>query len=457
MAMQFNHSIEEEFESAVKYIESTPKFTKKNTPQVTRKYLDLLGEPDQGMHIIHVAGTNGKGSVCCYLTEILRGAGYSVGMFSSPHLVDIRERMSVNTGLIDRTQFLKYYVKVREISGEEGLPYPAYFEFLFFIAMLWFQEQKVDYVVLETGLGGRLDATNVVREKDLCVITKIGYDHTQYLGNRLREIASEKAGIIRYGVPVVYLDGVEEVSDIIRWKSEQEKAPSTAVSVNDYSAKISGKDTVDFKYALRSGREICAKLRTPALYQAQNAALAVRSIEVLMGQMTTTNSNARRIHMSEDAMTTGLENASWPGRMEEVMPDVWLDGAHNSDGITAFLDSVSHISAPEGGKRILIFSAVRDKDFHEELKLLADAALFDVWITVPMEGERSLSGDELRLAVKEAGAAGVLVGSVKDTKEAILQIIVRKEPEDQIFVAGSLYLVGEFKNLLQQYAEDIRE
>ncbi len=448
--MSSDPSMKKAFEEAVACIEEIPKFTKKNTPEVTRRYLDLLGAPDREMRIIHVAGTNGKGSVCCYLSGMLRAAGHRTGVFISPHLVDLRERMSIDGEMISMEDFLSLYEQVRAVSGEEGLPAPAYFEFLFLLAMLWFKKEAPDFVILETGLGGRLDATNTVSKKELCVITEIGFDHMQYLGNTLEQIAGEKAGILQSRVPAVFLDAPSEAYETIHAVAEKLGAPCEIVKESEYSGEMTEEGFVEFCGGSEKG--IHAVLHTPALYQAQNAALAVRAMEIIMKQekQTTKTENV-------EAMVRGLEGAQWPGRMEEILPDVWLDGAHNMDGIRAFVESVSKMKAPDYGKRILLFSAVRDKEFLEEMKVLADAQLFDVWITVPMEGSRALSGDELRQSVKEIGATGILVGSVKDVREAVLQIIVRKEAEDQIFAAGSLYLVGELRKLLEKYAEDLKD
>ena len=169
-----NEMLRARMREAAEYIEDMPRFSSKNTPEVTKAYLRLLGEPDRDMKIIHVAGTNGKGSVCNYLESICLAAGYSTGLFISPHLSDIRERLRLNGQMIPEEAFIEIFDRIRDLAGQDGLPHPSYFEFFFLMMMAWMGEEKPDLVILETGVGGRLDATNTVREKLLTVITRIG-------------------------------------------------------------------------------------------------------------------------------------------------------------------------------------------------------------------------------------------------------------------------------------------
>ena len=185
------------YEEAVAYIEETPKFTTKNKMEHTKECLKRLGDPQDKFRVIHVAGTNGKGSTCAFLTSVLREAGYSCGLFTSPHLVVINERFQINEKNIDDETFLRAFCKVKALADElveEGNYHPTYFEFLFLMGMVIFAEAGVDYVTLETGLGGRLDATTAVENPAACVITSISLDHMQYLGNTIPQIAGEKDG-----------------------------------------------------------------------------------------------------------------------------------------------------------------------------------------------------------------------------------------------------------------------
>ena len=210
------------YEKAAAYIEEIPKFTTKNKLEHTRKCLDMLGSPDKNRKIIHVAGTNGKGSVCAFLSTMLEEGGYRCGLFTSPHLMKINERFQINEQMVSDEKFLEAFLKVKELSDrlvEQGDYHPTYFEFLFLMGMLIFEDEDVDIVVLETGLGGRLDATNSILNPLACVITSISLDHVEYLGDTIDKIAGEKAGIIKKGVPVIFDANNETAAAVIRRRS----------------------------------------------------------------------------------------------------------------------------------------------------------------------------------------------------------------------------------------------
>ena len=239
------------YEEAVEYLLSIPRFTKKNTMEDTKAFLKRLGNPDQSFRIIHVAGTNGKGSVCAYMRRILEEAGYSVCVFTSPHLVDIRERFLIKGEMVTKTAFLKAFGQIYDMipwdilsredvfneSGKlpEGFYHPTFFEYLFFMACLMFRDAGPDYVILETGLGGRLDATNSVSHKELTVITRISLDHMEYLGDTPEKIASEKAGIMAKGTPVIYSDTSDAVCAVFDEWAEKIGASAWTKSKNDYA------------------------------------------------------------------------------------------------------------------------------------------------------------------------------------------------------------------------------
>ena len=227
------------YEEAVAYIEETPKFTTKNKLEHTKECLRRLGSPEERFKVIHVAGTNGKGSTCAFLTSILREAGYSCGLFTSPHLVVINERFQINEKNIDDDTFLHAFEKVKKLADElvaEGSYHPTYFEFLFLIGMVIFADAGVDYVVLETGLGGKLDATTAVEHPLACVITSISFDHMQYLGNTITAIAGEKAGIIVPGVPVIY-DGNDALALKDLFPGEEAFCPEKVLLDNNKDMK----------------------------------------------------------------------------------------------------------------------------------------------------------------------------------------------------------------------------
>ena len=413
------------YEEATAYIESIPRFGGQSGPASTRKWLDLMGAPDEGMNIIHVAGTNGKGSVCCYLDRILRCAGYRTGMFISPHLVTHRERISLDGEWISEETFAALFDRVlslvRSRRGAEGLPHPTYFEFLFLMAMLYYGERGPDYVILETGIGGRLDATNAVADKRACVITRIGLDHMKQLGGTVAEIAAEKAGIIRPGTPCISLATPGEAFAVIQAKAEEAGAPLYAVSGREAEEPLPG-----------------IRLTSPAPYQYANARLAALS--------------ARVLGIPEDAAAEGLCTAHWTGRMDEIMPDVFIDGAHNEDGIGAFLSAVRAVLVARGygesgGEVRLLFSAVSDKRVREMVRMIGRSGLFTKIVLAPLSGSRALSsGDLAGIFASENVEVHKIFRSVPEAWRSILS---EKNDRGPVFAAGSLYLVGEILREMQ--------
>ena len=427
------------YEEAVDYILDVPRFTKKNVPEDTEHFFDFLGRPGERAKIVHVAGTNGKGSVCAFVTSVLERAGISTGLFSSPHLVDIRERFRLNGEMISREAFASCLNRVMDslelFRAETGKAeyHPTFFELLFFMGMLWFSDQKAEAIVLETGMGGRLDATNVVRRPAVCVITRIGLDHMEYLGDTKEKIAAEKAGIIKPRVPVVFWDEDPSVSRVIVEKAKKIDAETIPVSEEEVGFFNFKNKTVDF--SMRSGyyEYIRVCLHTPAVYQRQNAALAVRALEVLNGKLMQEPEAAKRI--TREAIEEGLSAAHWSGRMEEVLPGVLIDGAHNEDGVHAFLESVRHDGCE--GRRSLLFSVVSDKRAGRMAEQILESGLFLRIVAAPMKSGRSLTREQLD---------EIWMGQAElyDSPEKAFDTLIReKGKKDMVYAAGSLYLAGQ--------------
>ena len=432
------------FEAVVEYLYSMPRFTSKNTLEDTRAQLVRLGSPDRRIkQIIHVAGTNGKGSVCAYLHSILKEAGFRTAVFTSPHLVDIRERFAVDGSIISREDFLRIFLKIYDsldwTALEQGRGYhPTFFEYLFFMAMLYFAEQEPDYCILETGLGGRLDATNAVAEKALAVITRISKDHVEYLGDTLAGIAAEKAGIMSGTAPLVYCDEVPEASAVFVERAQDLQIRTYPVSKKDYSFLKKANKTIDFSLNTRYYDYIGITLHTLARYQMENAALAVRAVEVLF--------QGERITAGQ--IQSGLAKSFWPGRMEEILPEVFVDGAHNEDGIRAFLDTVSEDGcAADGRRRILLFSVVQDKDYRSMIRQVLDSELFDRIFVAHMETGRAAALDSLR-ALWETEERGNAETVFCEDVHTALRSVLAQQGEARVYIAGSLYLVGEIKEFL---------
>lgn len=435
----------ETYEQAVEYLYNVPKFTTKSTMEDTRRRLAALGSPDQKMKIIHIAGTNGKGSVCAYLRSILMEAGYSVGVFTSPHLVEARERFSLNGEMVSEEVFYRAFMQIYDSLDwsalEQGTGYhPTFFEYLFFMGMLIFKEAAPDYCILETGLGGRLDATNAVTKKELAVITRIGLDHMEYLGNTLGQIAGEKAGIIAEHTPVVWLDEVSEASEVIRKIGAEKNAPAYPVSKSDYAYLNFKNKSIDFSYHSRYYDYIRLCLHTIARYQIENAALAIRAAEVLdQGKSIT------RQHIID-----GIGKAFWAGRMEEVRREFYVDGAHNADGVRAFLETVR----ADGwqGKRHLLLSMVKDKEYDSMIRRIAESGLFDSVSAAQMEGVRAIRTEEIVTIWKQYTQKEIQ--AYPSVKEAVFSVLEAQGQQERIYAAGSLYLVGEIKGVLERGNHD---
>ena len=428
------------YEEAVEYVLQIPKFTKKNTPEDTRRFYEYLGRPGESSGLIHVAGTNGKGSVCSYINAVLEEAGYCPGLFVSPHLVDVRERFRLKGQMISKEDFTEIFMKVLENvenfckKSGGGVYHPTFFEMLFFMGMLWFQEKGADYIILETGMGGRLDATNVIDHPLVTVITHIGLDHTEYLGDTREKIAGEKAGIIKKGVPVVFWEQEEEVNRVIVEKARDMSSEVIPVSEKQVVLFKFKNKTVDFSMSSEYYEYIRASLPTAAVYQKENAALAIRALEVL----------GRTVPLTRQQVETGLSGAKWEGRMEEVLPGVYIDGAHNEDGIQAFLDSVREDGCR--GKRHLLFSVVSDKRAENMIGRIVDSGLFADVAIAPIDSARSLTQEQLLSLWKGRNHARLY----HNPEEAWDALISEKDEADMVYAAGSLYLAGQLKAYMKK-------
>jgi len=343
--------------------------------------------------------------------------------------------------MMTQDEFLRIFTQVYEsldwVALEENKGYhPTFFEYLFFMGMLIFSKEKPDYCILDTGLGGRLDATNAVSDKELAVITRIGRDHMEYLGNTLTEIAGEKAGIIKEGVPVVFLDEIEEVSDVIRDAASKKGAPLEGVSKQDYAYLNFKNKSIDFSYYSRYYEYVRVCLHTIARYQMENASLAIRAAEVLDGGK----------YITADHIRDGIGKAFWAGRMEEVRREFYVDGAHNEDGIRAFLQTGSE--AGFTGCRHLLCSVVRDKDYLPMIRALAESGLFQKISVAQMQGQRAIDVTELTKIWKQYTKQEIKIYPSVDV--AVEEVLSTQGEQERIYAAGSLYLVGEIKGLLKR-------
>lgn len=441
------------YEEAEAFLLETPKFTSKNCLEDTRHFLKALGSPEENCKIIHVAGTNGKGSVCAYLCSILKETGCRTGMFTSPHLVEMRERFRINGEVISKERFLwgftfvmEHLEEARRMAGRQEY-HPTFFELLFLMGMVIFREEKVEYLMLETGLGGRLDATNAVEHPILTVITEIGMDHMEYLGDTIEQIAGEKAGILKAGVSVVFCDKRKEAAKVIRKRAEMLEITAVAVGEEDYVYRKLKNKSIDFSMQSRYYDYIRLSLTTMALYQMENAAVAVRCMEELRSRCR----DSRIANMTLEQIQKGLKETIWEGRMEEIFPGIFVDGAHNEDGIRAFAETVEADGCK--GSRFLVFSAVADKDYESMIGILRERRLFQITAVVGIHNERAVKPEVLQelFASCESRTEALLFC---DMSGALSELQIRKKEDDFIYIVGSLYLVGEVKALLRRRTDD---
>jgi len=402
------------YSTAIDFLYSLRLFGAKFGLENTLKLAALAGNPQAQLRFINVAGTNGKGSTCAMLESIYRAAGLRVGLFTSPHLVSFRERIQVNRQLPGEAEVVRLVSEIQPLL--KSFPadhHPTFFEVVAVMALKWFAEQQCDLVIWETGLGGRLDATNIVTPL-ASVITNIALDHQQWLGDTLAKIAAEKAGIIKPGIPVATAAVEPEVLRVITAVARENNSPLTLV------------DTA-------AGRPLPAALL--GAHQQLNAALALAVVEILQG----------RIAVSAEAIRTGLATVNWPGRLQLISlsdgRQILLDGAHNLAGAEALRAALSAHFA--GLRPAIIFGALEDKKWAGICQLLAPLA--GKIFTVPVASDRTAAAAALAGAFQTANPAAAVAAC-----ESLPAALQASQAEPFVVITGSLYLVGEALELLGQ-------
>lgn len=433
------------YEEAAAYIEEIPKFTKKHTLEHTKTFLKRLGNPAADRKIVHVAGTNGKGSVCAYLQAILMAEGKRTGFFTSPHLVSVNERIRVDNIQIDNETFLKVFRKVLKIVRqmvEDGIEHPSYFEFLFGMGMTAFAETDVEYIILETGLGGRLDATNAIDNPALAIITSISLDHTAILGDTVEKIAGEKAGIIKPGVPVFFDGSSKKAAEVIKAKASELGVSCREVTKNAYEIQEVHRKYIAFSRRSAYDKDVIFQVPMCGCYQAMNAELALEASEYLLA--------GEEIHM--DRWKEALAELHWEGRMERVGAHITVDGAHNPGAMEAFVESVKALDESERGEMVLLFSAVSDKKYDQMIEYLCENLDVKAYVVTQIEDERGVPAEELADVFRRYTDRPVYC---KERLEDAVRTAMNERGETgEIYCLGSLYLVGMMKKLLAGGAID---
>jgi len=395
------------------------------------EFLGRIGNPSRELKSVHVTGTNGKGSVCVFVSEILRKHGLKVGLYTSPHLVDFRERIRINGRDISEKDVVRLGTELRTVmdamTSESKEKQLTFFEFTTGLAFKYFAEKKVDIVVAEVGMGGRLDATNVLNP-EVSAITRIGLEHTNYLGSTIQDIAREKAGIIKKGVSVITCERKPEALSVIAGICEKKGAPLRRMGkdfdVNEVNQSLNG---TAFDY---SGRHTYRALRTKLLgaYQAENAGAAIAIVEELA---------ERNLLVTEEEIRKGLLASKWPGRLDIVSRDpmIMLDGSHNPDGIATTVGVLKDLGLTP---LTFVLGCMDDKDSRGMVRALAPVA--EKIISTQPRYKRALPAEKLGVIVSEefTGRQDVFEDSGKAFDRGVKDIC-----GNGLCVIGSLYLVGE--------------
>jgi dihydrofolate synthase/folylpolyglutamate synthase len=418
------------YEQVLDIIENSRRFGNIPGVEVTKRMLEKLGKTERCFPFIHVAGTNGKGSTCAFLSKIFDEAGLKVGLFTSPHLIDFCERIQINGEMIPQGEVTRLGNFL--LSQDFGVT-PTMFDYCLLMAILYFEESGCDLAVFETGLGGRLDSTNAIGNPAVSVITRIGFDHMGILGDTLEEIAGEKAGIIKPGVPVVIAPQEEEAMRVLN------KAADKAGLTTDLCHRQDENSQQIFVVDDKTLSEASAmNPRLLGAYQIENAAAAILAARALFLQMHSCEAAwSIDFDKTETFIERGIQTAFWPGRMEILSerPFLMVDGAHNSNGIKALADSLK-IMYP-GEKFHFVMAVMADKDYEKMIEILLPLA-FD-FVTVTAESKRALQAEKLATAIQKKGVPARSISSVKE----VLSLPVENE---KTIALGSLYFIGELKN-----------
>lgn len=427
------------YQEAVAYIEEIPKFTEKHSLAYIRDFLKRMGNPGMDRKIIHVAGTNGKGSVCAYMQAVLLEMGRRTGFFTSPHLISINERIVVDREQIDDAEFLAVFEQVKEtVDGmaADGVSHPSYFEFLFGMAMLAFAQADVEYIILETGLGGRLDATNAVEHPAVAVITSISLDHTAYLGDTVEQIAAEKAGIIKEGVPVIF-DGTDPgAAAVIEARAKALHADCRKLGKNAFEIREITRKHIAFSRGSAYDKDELWTIRGCGTYQMMNVSLALAALETVLPEE----------YVDYERWKKAVSRVVWKGRMEEIRPGIFLDGAHNPGAVEAFADTLDALG--ERGP-VILFSAVSDKEYEKMVSILCGRVKAGLYIVTEIKDSRKVPARELGEIFRRYTDSQVLV--CREPAEALQEALARRH-DRCICCLGSLYLIGELRRLFEENA-----
>jgi dihydrofolate synthase / folylpolyglutamate synthase len=426
------------YKEAMDYISSVGRFGSNYGLERTFRLLELLGSPQEKIKLIHIAGTNGKGSTTAMITKMLIGFGYKVGMYTSPYLEEFEERIQINGEKIKKDTLVNLLGQVKNAIDkviEEGYEHPTEFEIITALMFLHFYNEKVDYGVIEVGLGGRLDSTNVITPK-VSVITSISLDHMNILGDNLKDIAREKAGIIKEGIPVILYPQEKEVEEVILKIAEEKNSKVYLVK------KENGK-LIDINYEelyqelqIKSNKNLYS-IKLPLLgeHQILNLGVALNTIEILC--------ELENISINKSIIEESLQDVKWMGRLEVLgkKPTILIDGAHNIDAIKALRKNVEKYF--KYNKIYLLLGILADKQVQEMIEEITPLAE-KVYALTP-HSERAELSEDLKKEIEKCNSN---VFALENYEEALLLAIKEANEEDLILISGSLYMIGDMRKLI---------
>jgi dihydrofolate synthase/folylpolyglutamate synthase len=427
------------YQQALDYIHSLERFGSKPGLERIRALSSRLGNPQDKLTFVHIAGTNGKGSTAAFIASVAASAGYRTGLYTSPYIVRFNERIKLDGADISDGELAEYVTRVKEVIEEMvggGMEHPTEFEVITALAFLYYYEKGCDVVVLEVGLGGRFDATNIISTAAVSVVTKIEMDHMAILGNTLAKIAYEKAGIIKDHGNVVTYPQEKSALETIEAVCEERKAMLYYANPEELTDVELKKGLLGFTHP-RMGR-----IETPivGVHQVYNAAVALKAIEVL---------NQTGFSIQPEQVRQGFKNTSWPGRFEllKTNPDFYIDGGHNPDGIRSFVNTFNKIYP--GRKAIIIFGVMKDKEYETMVAELSGIA--SRFIAVTPDTPRALSAENLANVMAKYCHH---VETSDTIREAVEKSMKLASTDDIIASLGSLYYIGQVRTLLCTATKD---
>lgn len=419
------------YEEALEYIHGVSNFFCRPGLERIGELCRMLGNPERELKFIHVTGTNGKGSVCSMLSSVLQAAGYRVGLYTSPYVRAFNERIRLNGESISDERLASLTELVKK-SADRMADSPTEFELITAIALRFFKDEECDIVVLEVGMGGRFDATNIIPSPLLSVITGVSIDHTAFLGNTIEEIAGEKAGIIKKNSPTLYAGADNSAERIIKQESDKMQSKLYKTDYSSLSIKQTSLEETVFDYRERKD------LRIGLLgeYQPKNAATVLDAVDILKGQ---------GLNICEEAVRDGLARAEWAARFEIISRDplVIFDGAHNPQGVCAAVKSIKRYF---GSKRVIVLSGVlRDKDYSAIAESISTVA--GKVYTITPDNPRALPSEEYSSVYSQLGVESVSSSSIREALS--LALSEARKTNTPLFCLGSLYTYGEIITLIR--------